>query len=107
HPTAGVMVSFIESKSSSALKASTVDEIPGKGMKGSFPPPNQDSMVLDVAVGNEALMHGQNTSIISSENAETLTAWKRQAKSVVPVAHRVRLEPSAPNGHTGPWKLSI
>ncbi|KAL2860002.1 haloacid dehalogenase-like hydrolase-domain-containing protein [Aspergillus lucknowensis] len=83
------MVSFADSQRPPALAASAADEIPGKGMKGSFPLIHQPSSILDVIVGNEALMLDHEITI-SSANVAILTAWKRDAKSVVLAGTRVR-----------------
>ncbi|KAE8372488.1 E1-E2 ATPase-domain-containing protein [Aspergillus bertholletiae] len=104
HPIARAMVSFAEAQEPPALKATAVDEIPGKGMKGSFLPQGQDGPVLEVIIGNEALMRDHNV-IISSTNDEILTTWKHQAKSVVLVGARTR-PVSQPTEHV-PWKLSL
>ncbi|KAE8137287.1 E1-E2 ATPase-domain-containing protein [Aspergillus pseudotamarii] len=104
HPIAKAMVSFANSQQPPALKATTVDEIPGKGMKGSFFPQGQNGPVLEVIIGNEALMKDYKV-VISSSNDETLTTWKRQAKSVVLVGTRIRPTPG-PTVHV-PWKLSL
>ncbi|CEL00933.1 Putative Cation transport ATPase [Aspergillus calidoustus] len=89
HPIAQAMVSFAGSRRPPALRASAVDEIPGKGMKGSFPLDHRPSSILDIIVGNEALMLDHEITI-SSANAAILAAWKREAKSVVLVGTRVR-----------------
>ncbi|CEL10668.1 hypothetical protein ASPCAL13784 [Aspergillus calidoustus] len=92
HPIAQAMASFADSKRPPALTASAADEIPGKGMKGSFPLRHRPSSTLDIIVGNEALMLDHDITI-SSANAAILTAWKREAKSVVLIGTRVREEP--------------
>ncbi|CAP83035.1 putative copper-transporting ATPase [Penicillium chrysogenum] len=104
HPIAKAVVIFAASKLAPVLKAIMVDEIPGKGMKGSFGARNRVSSVLEVIVGNEALMQDHGI-VIPSASAEKLSAWKRQAKSVVLVGHRIRPEQSATE--IVPWKLSI
>lgn len=81
------MVSFAGSKRPPALIASAVDEIPGKVMNGSFPLGHRLSSILEVVVGNEALMLDYEITI-SSANAASLIAWKREAKSVVLVGTR-------------------
>lgn len=104
HLIAKAVVIFTASKLVPVLKAIMVDEIPGKGMKGSFGARNWVSSVLEVIVGNEALMQDHGI-VIPSASAEKLSAWKRQAKSVVLVGHRIRPEQSATE--IVPWKLSI
>lgn len=105
HPIARAMVSFAASMTPPVLRASAVDEIPGKGMKGSFPATaSTESLQLDVIVGNEALMHDHDVAI-SSANAATLDTWKREAKSVVLVAARTR--PDSTTTGTAPWELAL
>lgn len=104
HPIAKAMVSFANSQQPPALKATTVDEIPGKGMKGSFFPQGQDGPALEVIIGNEALIKDHKVAI-SPTNDEMLTTWKRQAKSVVLVGTRICSTPG-PTEHI-PWKLSL
>ncbi|KAK6826540.1 hypothetical protein RU639_005453 [Aspergillus parasiticus] len=104
HPIAKAMVSFANSQQPPALKATTVDEIPGKGMKGSFFPQGQNGPALEVIIGNEALMKDHNV-VITPTNDEMLTTWKRQAKSVVLVGTRIR-PTTGPTEHV-PWKLSL
>lgn len=103
HPIARAMVSFATSKQPPTLKAQTMDEIPGKGMKGSFRS-DQDSPVVEVIVGNESLMHTHDISIPSA-SAEVLNTWKGQAKSVVLVG--ARISPAASVTEAVPWKLSL
>ncbi|KAL5360399.1 E1-E2 ATPase-domain-containing protein [Aspergillus floccosus] len=104
HPIAKSMVSFALSRKVEALKASTVSEIPGKGIKGSFSLPDQPSSVLEVIVGNEAMMTDHGISI-TPDNAEKLTTWKKQAKSVVLVGARVQAEETASKSTS--WNLSL
>ncbi|KAJ5111860.1 hypothetical protein NUU61_001490 [Penicillium alfredii] len=104
HPIARAVVSFATSKQSPDLKVLKVEEIPGKGMKGSFGSRSRVSSVLEVIVGNEALMQDHGI-VIPSANAEKLRAWKHQAKSVVVVGQRTCPEQSATEAV--PWKLSM
>lgn len=104
HPIARAMVSFAASMSPLALWASAVNEIPGKGMKGSFPATASTESHLDMIVGNEALMHDHDVAI-SSTNAATLDSWKCEAKSVVLVAARTRPNPTTMS--TAPWELAL
>ncbi|KAL2869022.1 E1-E2 ATPase-domain-containing protein [Aspergillus lucknowensis] len=104
HPIARAVVSFATSYEAPVLQALKVEEIPGKGMKGSFGSLYPDSFVLEVIVGNEVLMQDHGI-IIPSTGAEKLTAWKHQAKTVVLVAQRILPEQSTTEAV--PWKLSV
>lgn len=105
HPIARAMVSFASSMSPPVLRATAVEEIPGKGVKGSFPViAGTKSMQLDIIIGNEALMH-DHIGAIPSVNAATLDTWKREAKSVVLVAARTR--PDSTTTNAAPWELAM
>lgn len=105
HPIARAMVSFASSMSPPVLRATAVEEIPGKGVKGSFPViAGTKSMQPDIIIGNEALMH-DHIGAIPSVNAATLDTWKREAKSVVLVAARTR--PDSTTTNAAPWELAM
>lgn len=104
HPIARAVVSFATSYEAPVLHALKVEEIPGKGMKGSFGTLHPDSFVLEVIVGSEVLMQDHGI-IIPSTGAEKLTAWKHQAKTVVLVGQRILPEQSTTEAV--PWKLSV
>ncbi|KXL41580.1 hypothetical protein M433DRAFT_720 [Acidomyces richmondensis BFW] len=102
HPIAKAMVAFATTQKPSALKTVSANEIPGKGLKGVFTLRDQDTKtVLEVIIGNEALMQDHNI-VLSSANLETLMTWKHEAKSVVLVGTRAQAADASI-----PWKLSI
>ncbi|KAI8648031.1 hypothetical protein NCS55_01501200 [Fusarium keratoplasticum] len=86
HPIGKATVAFCKSRGAMGAKAKHVEEIPGKGMKGSF---NVESLShpVELLAGNEALMADHGISFGSTASA-TLDLWKSQAKSVVLVAAR-------------------
>ncbi|EWY79724.1 hypothetical protein FOYG_17119 [Fusarium oxysporum NRRL 32931] len=86
HPIGKAIVGFCKSKSTMGAKAKHIEEIAGKGMKGSF---NVEALShpVEVLAGNEALMAGHGIPFGSAASA-TLESWKGQAKSVVLVAAR-------------------
>ena len=98
HPIAKAIGGFCDSKAARAAKVREVEEIAGKGMKGSF---NVEALPypLEMLAGNEALMvdHGV---VPNNETSATLHLWEAQAKSVVLVAARAL--PTA--GHSA-WNL--
>lgn len=105
HPIATAMVSFAADQKPSGMKSITVNEIPGKGLKGLFTPVSQDSTSsIEMIIGNEALMRDHNVDI-SSAHLDTLMTWKREAKSVVLVG--ARTQASAAPDDSVPWQLSI
>lgn len=85
HPIAKAVISFCESKETISVYMESMDEIAGKGMKGTFSATNQTMMII---IGNEALMADYNVHIPNS-TAETLDTWKAQGKSISLVAMKV------------------
>ncbi|KAJ9138018.1 Heavy metal translocatin [Coniochaeta hoffmannii] len=90
------MVAFCKSRNAAGANAKHIEEIAGKGMKGSFNV-KASSGTVEVLAGNEALMADNGISFGSKASA-TLDAWKGQAKSVVLVAAR-----SMPSAADLPW----
>ncbi|EWY79734.1 hypothetical protein FOYG_17129 [Fusarium oxysporum NRRL 32931] len=86
HPIAKAIAMFCKTQDKVSVKTRKIEEIPGKGMKGSFAIPSSDHPV-EILVGNEALMEDYGITL-DKLLAETLDAWKDQAKSVVITAIR-------------------
>ncbi len=86
HPLGQAIVGLCKSKNISGLDAKSVEEIAGKGMKGSFDMA-KSSRTVEVLVGNEALMADYGITFDGTA-CSTLDSWKTQAKSVVLVAAR-------------------
>ncbi|KAK0249280.1 hypothetical protein LTS09_015542 [Friedmanniomyces endolithicus] len=93
HPLGKAIVGLCKSKDVPGLDAEHVEEIAGKGMKGSFDMA-KPSCTVEVLAGNEALMADYSIAFDSTASS-TLDSWKSQAKSVVLVAARELPE--------GPW----
>ncbi|KAF9883617.1 hypothetical protein FE257_003124 [Aspergillus nanangensis] len=105
HPIAKAVVNLAARYQPPAMAALSVNEVAGKGMKGSYRlTPNNASSVLDIVAGNEALMtdHG---IILSSAHDRTLNDWKSQAKSVVLVGTRLRIDEKPET--SAPWTLAL
>jgi Cu+-exporting ATPase len=87
HPVAKAVVNFCAPRSDQTFIASDIQEIPGKGMSGSFRLEEGSDVTLDVQIiiGNEALMNEHDVDIDPNSWA-TLQYWKRQGRSVVLVA---------------------
>ncbi|KAH6962127.1 E1-E2 ATPase-domain-containing protein [Ilyonectria sp. MPI-CAGE-AT-0026] len=85
HPIGKAVVSFCQSESAMGAQAQQIEEIAGKGMKGSFTI-KALSYPVQVLAGNEALMADHGISF--GDASATLETWKGQAKSVVLVAGR-------------------
>ncbi|KAM0080892.1 hypothetical protein ACKRZS_006943 [Fusarium odoratissimum] len=86
HPIAKAIVMFCKSQEKAPVKIRKIEEIPGKGMKGSFAIPLSDHPI-EMLVGNEVLMEDYGL-FIDKVSLETLDSWKDQAKSVVLTAIR-------------------
>ncbi|KAI8680375.1 hypothetical protein NCS57_00318000 [Fusarium keratoplasticum] len=97
HPIGKAIVAFCKSKSAMGANANHIEEIPGKGMKGSFSI-EALSQQVEVLAGNEALMTAHDISFDSITSA-TLDSWKGQAKSVVLVAAR-SMQPASDSSWT-------
>ncbi|AOW01133.1 YALI0B02684p [Yarrowia lipolytica CLIB122] len=69
----------------------TVEEVPGKGLKGSLSVPKTSSLgqagVTEFLFGNERLIE-ENNAAISNEDAALLHRWKTEGKSVMLMALR-------------------
>ena len=88
HPIAKALVTFCKSSETPDIQVSDLQEIPGKGMKGTFASATEKDMTLDLIAGNESLMNTHNVQIPLSAS-ETLSTWKGQGRSVVLVASRL------------------
>jgi Cu+-exporting ATPase len=88
HPIAAAVVKFLKDKNRVSIRSTTVEELPGRGMKGLYTSDLHPGMSYMVLVGNERLMFENNINIDGSI-AETLESWKTQGKSVVLVAVRM------------------
>ncbi|KLU86628.1 copper-transporting ATPase 1, partial [Magnaporthiopsis poae ATCC 64411] len=87
HTVAKALVSFCaEQAPPSGGTIEEVQEIPGKGMKGTYVP-DDGSPAFEIIVGNMALME-QFSAPAPAGLAKTITAWTEGAKSVALVASR-------------------
>lgn len=82
HPIAGALVNFCKARSSGAFETTTVNEMPGKGLKGAF---HVDNRTITIIAGNETLMADHGVTI-SDRQASILQAWKARGESVALVA---------------------
>jgi Cu+-exporting ATPase len=78
HPIARALVSFCSNSSVKTPEAVNVDEVPGKGLKGTF---KVGDWVVTAIIGNEAFMADHHVEI-TKENASTLQSWKVRGESV-------------------------
>ncbi|KAI1139716.1 heavy metal translocatin [Hypoxylon sp. FL0543] len=98
HPIARAIVSFCQDRSVKGIKALSIEEVPGKGMKASFDLGTERG-TDEVLIGNERLMNDYSVHV-TPEASRTLDAWKDQAKSVILVAGR-----SSSSTTSSSWKL--
>ncbi|KXX83349.1 putative copper-transporting ATPase HMA5 [Madurella mycetomatis] len=85
HPIAKAIVSFCAAKTSSRATIDNLQEIPGKGMRGTYHGTGSEEATFDIAVGNESLMTDLSVSIPTS-TTQALQKWKSEAKSVALIA---------------------
>ncbi|KAF2187058.1 heavy metal translocatin [Zopfia rhizophila CBS 207.26] len=78
HPIARALVSFCSSQPYQTPSVLNVDEVPGKGLKGTF---MVSDKVITAITGNEAFMSDHGV-LISPLTSSTLSTWKQQGKSV-------------------------
>lgn len=82
HPIARALVTFCKGHLVDAPAAIEIDEIPGKGLRGTF---KQDGNDITAIIGNESFMKDHNVRI-DAKNAATLQSWMAQGKSVALIA---------------------
>jgi heavy metal translocating P-type ATPase len=78
HPIARALVSFCNQQTSQLSTVSSIDEIPGKGLKGIFKIGDEEIAAI---IGNEAYMADHHVPILEHD-ASLLQTWKGQGKSV-------------------------
>lgn len=82
HPIAKALVNFCKTRSASTFETMTVDEVPGKGLKGKFKLGDRE---YNVIAGNEAFMSDHSVSIPDTQ-VSVLQTWKKRGESVALVA---------------------
>lgn len=87
HPIAKAVVSFCEARETQGVHSTSVEEIAGKGMRGSFVSETINDQEIEVLIGNETLMTEFNV-VIPKSSITALDSWKAQGKSVALVAMR-------------------
>ncbi|KAJ9132072.1 Heavy metal translocatin [Pleurostoma richardsiae] len=86
HPLGRAIVSFCKSRNTTGAKIRHVEEIAGKGLRGSFDV-GAFSHSVETLAGNEVLMDDHGISFDSAASTAS-GSWRGQAKSVVLVAGR-------------------
>ncbi|KAG9615434.1 heavy metal translocatin, partial [Aureobasidium melanogenum] len=82
HPVAKAVVEYSKAQASIGenIQVTDVEELPGKGLKGSFKNANSGTQVTAI-IGNEALMADFNVQL-DSESRDLIDSWKEQGKSI-------------------------
>ncbi|KAK6002725.1 hypothetical protein QM012_001475 [Aureobasidium pullulans] len=82
HPVARAVVEYSKAQISTAESIQVVDveELSGKGLRGSFENVNSGTQVTAI-IGNEALMADFNVQL-DSESKDLIDSWKHQGKSI-------------------------
>ncbi|KAI9066790.1 heavy metal translocatin [Trametes sanguinea] len=90
HPLATAIRGYCEQNDAAGHSASSVEETPGRGLKGSF-----SSLGCTAIIGNEAWME-EHQARVDGRLADLLHTWKNEGKSVVLLAaQREAADPSA------------
>ncbi|CAD0096415.1 unnamed protein product [Aureobasidium mustum] len=82
HPVARAVVEYSKAQVSTgeSIQLVDVEELPGKGLKGSFKNENLGTHITAI-VGNEALMADFDVQL-DSESKDLIDSWKQQGKSI-------------------------
>ena len=107
HPVARAVVRFCSSKDFQQIQHTSMEEIAGKGLRGSFNRSVADDgdTNIDVLLGNEALLNDHRVEI-SDEIAIILDSWKCQGRSVVLLAVKGLLDLPVDRTQQDRWHLS-
>ncbi|KAF1999355.1 heavy metal translocatin, partial [Amniculicola lignicola CBS 123094] len=92
HPIARALVLFCSEHESAASSLVSVDEVPGKGLKGTF---KVDGQEISAIIGNEAFMSDYHVQI-STGQMKTLDTWKAQGESIALTAVSSTPRPQTP-----------
>ena len=82
HPLARATANFCANDIAGEVITTHIEEVSGKGMKGSFTSGGPAARFFDIIVGNEALMTSHGI-VIKEENEKPLDVWKGRGESVV------------------------
>ncbi|KAJ4372325.1 hypothetical protein N0V83_004099 [Neocucurbitaria cava] len=105
HPIARALVSFCKTQPYDSLTAINVDEVPGKGLKGTF---RADGHEITAIIGNESFMADHHVPITAND-AETLQTWKSRGESVALIALSSSQSQPAANAdstHQPTWQIA-
>lgn len=92
HPLGIAIRNYVESDpqanlSSSVLVTQDLNEVSGRGIRGTIPQTSLSGDICEALIGNEAYLD-ENGAHLSQADKDTIHTWKEEAKSVVLVAVR-------------------
>ncbi|KAL9084090.1 MAG: hypothetical protein Q9165_008228 [Trypethelium subeluteriae] len=98
HPVANAIATFClnkhkNSRAPDSVEMTDVDEIAGKGMRGTFKANSISSQLVSVILGNERLMADYGVEL-SLAHIKTIDLWKSQGKSIALMAVDTRFNTS-------------
>lgn len=104
HPVARALVSFCGKQAHDTTTAIDVDEVPGRGLKGTF---RIDGQEITAIIGNENFAMDHQV-YIDADNTAALQSWKSQGKSVALLALLVPPQQNAGSSDAPApaWQLS-
>lgn len=102
HPIARALVSFCNQKTHRTPAIVNVDEVPGKGLKGTL---QIDGKEIVAIVGNENFMADHNVAI-DGDSAVALQSWKSQGKSVALMALFHQPTEGSATSNASTWELA-
>ncbi|KAI9830216.1 MAG: hypothetical protein M1826_005018 [Phylliscum demangeonii] len=109
HPIGKAIINLCSSKNAVSRARTQVEEVAGKGLKGTTETVDGEQCPTELLLGNEVFLAEHHVPI-PSQTQEKLDGWKREGKSVALLATRV--SSSSPPTHSDgaepaeAWKLS-
>jgi heavy metal translocating P-type ATPase len=103
HTVAKALVSFCKAKDVTDQGLENIEEIAGKGMKGTFQTSATNEQA-EILIGNELLL-SDNAVPVPPSAQSTLGQWKSEGRSVALAAIRIS-HPKAADGTASTWQLA-
>lgn len=103
HTVARAMATLCKTLDVMSIDCVEVEEVPGKGMKGSFVLSESRDRV-ELVIGNEAMI-SEKSLLTSDEAQQDLNRWKAQGRSVALAAHRLETS-EATSSNSSSWELA-
>jgi Cu+-exporting ATPase len=103
HTVAKALVSFCKAKEVTDQGLENIEEVPGKGMKGTFQTSATNEQA-EILIGNELLL-SDDAVLVPPSAQSTLGQWKSEGKSVALAAIRTS-HPKAADATASTWQLA-